>query len=204
MDKITEKTPRKEAAKASSANQPFVGIRKRDGRVVPFDQDKITEAVFKALRASGISDYEKAKDVSGKVTAKLLLMKLEKGIPTVESVQDAVEAVLIEAGYAKVAKSYILYRQKRAEIREEKKKILEKEEIDEVDKRFDLNALRVLRARYLKKNEQGRVIESPAQLFERVAIHVLLPSLLYDQKVFTKKGKALPEEKFDPIKSENK
>jgi ribonucleoside-diphosphate reductase alpha chain len=204
MDKTTRETPKKETTKTSTSNQPFVGIRKRDGRVVPFDQDKITEAIFKALRASGVSDYEKAKEISDKVVSKLISMKLEKGMPTVESVQDAVEAVLIEAGYAKVAKAYILYRQKRAEIREEKQKILEKEEIDEVDKRFDLNALRVLRARYLKKNEQGRVIESPAQLFERVATHVLLPSLLYDQKVFVKKGKALPEEKFDPVKSENK
>ena len=106
---------------------------------------------------------------------------VDEAIPAVEDVQDIVERVLVENGQAKVAKAYIIYRQKRAEIRREKQRILEKESIDEVDKVFDLNALRVLKARYLKKDETGKLIETPKQLFTRIAVHAALPDLFYDR-----------------------
>ena len=83
-----------------------------------------------------------------------------------------------------MAKSYILYRQHRAEIRKEKEAILNKEafELDEVDKKFDINALRVLASRYLRKDESGKIVESPKQLFERVSIHTTIPSLFMTKK----------------------
>ncbi|MEK6827925.1 MAG: ribonucleotide reductase N-terminal alpha domain-containing protein, partial [Nanoarchaeota archaeon] len=77
-----------------------------------------------------------------------------------------------------------LYRQERAAIRKEKQLVLEKEEIDEVDKRFDVNALRVLKARYLRRDATGKLIETPKQLFTRVAVHAALPDLFYDARVF--------------------
>ncbi|RLF30559.1 MAG: ribonucleoside-diphosphate reductase, adenosylcobalamin-dependent [Thermoplasmata archaeon] len=163
-------------------------IEKRDGRIVDFDQNKITEAIFKAIRAVGEKDRSKAENLSNKVVK---LLEKEYGphkIPNVEDIQDIVEKVLIENGESKIAKAYILYRQKKAEIREEKKKILNKDRLDEIDKRFSVNALRVLAYRYLIKDENGTIIESPKELFQRVAVHIVLPEILYDPRVYEKKG----------------
>lgn len=173
-------------------------VRKRDGAVVPFNRNKIAEAIWKAEKAVGGKDRSLAERLADNVV-KVLEEKFVEKIPTVEEIQDIVERVLIESGRARTAKAYILYRQKRTEIREEKKKILEKEKIDEVDKAFDLNALRVLRSRYLRKDEKGRLIESPKELFIRVAVHVVLPDLLYDPRIFNKEGKQqkFPEEPFN-------
>ena len=179
-------------------------IRKRDGRVVPFDLSRIANAVFKAFEASGIPNQAAAWDVAENVLSKLI--KKHKGarkfIPTIEEIQDLVEETLIEHGYAKIAKAYILYRERRAEIRQEKQQILDKAEIDEVDKKFDINALKVLRSRYLRKNDQGKVIESPKELFTRVAVHAALPDILYDKRVFRKKGTARAEESDELKESE--
>jgi ribonucleoside-diphosphate reductase alpha chain len=121
-------------------------------------------------------------------------------------VQDVVERVLVENGQAKVAKTYIIYRQKRAEIRREKQRILEKEAIDEVDKMFDLNALRVLKARYLRKDASGKLLETPKQLFTRIAVHAALPDVLYDQEVYdiSKKQSVHESEAFDPVQFHEK
>ena len=157
-------------------------IRKRDGRVVEFDQSKIAEAILKAANSVGGKDKKLAKELSEKVIEQL--DSLGKDTPTVEEIQDTVERVLIEAGHASTAKSYILYRQQRAEVRREKQLVLEKEEIDEVDKKFDVNALKVLKARYLRRDSTGKLIETPKQLFTRVAVHAALPDLFYDARVF--------------------
>ena len=156
-------------------------IKKRDGTIVSFDQSKITNAIFKAANSVGGKDRKIAQLLSGKVVAKLNEMN---GVPSVEQIQDTVEKVLIEEGHAATAKAYILYRQQRTELRKEKQLVLEKEDIDEVDKRFDVNALRVLKARYLRKDATGKLIETPKQLFTRVAVHAALPDLMYDTRVF--------------------
>jgi len=92
-------------------------VRKRDGRLVPFNQEKIANAIFKAAQAVGGEDRQLAEELAGVVT--LFLEKHYAGqIPTIEEIQDMVEKVLIETGHAKTAKAYILYRQKRAQIRE--------------------------------------------------------------------------------------
>lgn len=91
-------------------------IRKRDGRIVPFDEEKIANAIFKAARAVGGHDFERARYLAHEVV-KVLEKKFGTLTPTVEDVQDTVEKVLIENGHAKTAKAYILYRQQHAEIR---------------------------------------------------------------------------------------
>ncbi|MFN3787268.1 adenosylcobalamin-dependent ribonucleoside-diphosphate reductase [Sulfurihydrogenibium azorense] len=171
-------------------------IIKRDGRVVDFDVSKIANAIWKAMQAVGEKDKSLSESLAKKVVEKLESKLSPNQIPTVEQVQDIVEETLIEAGLSKVAKAYILYREKRAQIRKEKMQILNKDYIDEVDKAFDINALRVLASRYLNKDESGRVVESPKQLFQRVAIHVTLPSLLYDERVFSKKSSLQKESKI--------
>ncbi len=165
-------------------------IKKRDGRIVEFNPKRIEEAVYKAFEASGQPDRELAKDVTKNVLQKLnqkYKKNISKAIPAIEELQDIVEESLIEKGFAKVAKSYILYRQKRANLRREKQDILDKNEIDEVDKYFDPNALRVLKSRYLRKDSDNKVIESPKELFQRVAMHTVLPDIVYDNRVSSKR-----------------
>ena len=93
-------------------------IRKRDGRVVPFDKEKITNAIWGAAQAVGGKDRKKAEMLSKEVM-RVLERKYDAGsIPAVEHVQDIVEKVLIENGHAKTAKAYILYREQHKNIRE--------------------------------------------------------------------------------------
>lgn len=95
-------------------------IKKRDGTIVDFCQDKITEAVFKAMRSQGIEDREAAKHISD-ITTFILEEKFGGfTIPSVEQIQDIVEMVLMKQGYHDVAKAYILYREKHKDIREAK------------------------------------------------------------------------------------
>ena len=92
-------------------------IRKRDGREVPFNIEKIANAIYKAASATGGRDYETALKLAEKVV-EYLENKLHKKAPTVEEIQDAVEKILIETGHARTAKEFILYRAERTRIRE--------------------------------------------------------------------------------------
>ncbi len=163
-------------------------IKKRDGRIVLFDKNKIANAIFAAARSVGGKDRKRAEELADIVERTLNETYGEDYIPTVEEIQDIVEKVLIENGHAKTAKAYILYRKEKERIREEKKAILNKEALDEVDKRFSVNALRVLASRYLIRDENGKIIESPKEMFMRVAINLTLPEILYDERVFDKDG----------------
>lgn len=104
---------------------PFKEICKRDGRVVPFDPLKITQAIFKAAKAVGGEDYTLAEDLTREVISYLQGQQLAGLIPTVEEIQDAVEKTLIERGHARTAKAYILYRAKRTRIREAKSELMD-------------------------------------------------------------------------------
>ena len=87
----------------------FSTIKKRDGRIVPFDTKKVSEAIFLAAKAVGGEDSRQALELTLQVLE--YLKNKFFGEPfTVEQVQDAVEKVLIENGHAKTAKAYILYR----------------------------------------------------------------------------------------------
>ncbi len=163
-------------------------VKKRDGKIVLFDESKIENAIYGAAEATGKPNRHLAKNLTREVLVRLAKKIKSRQVPDIELIQDLVEKVLVDKNESKIAKTYILYREHRAEIRRDKEQILNKKEIDEVDKKFDLNALRVLAARYLRKNERGEIIESPKELFIRVAINAVLPSLLYDRKVFKKSG----------------
>ena len=93
-------------------------IRKRDGLIVDFDQEKITRVIFKALTATDQGDGKKSKKISDKITALLNRRFKKDEIPTVEEIQDITEEILILEDLVKTAKAYILYREKRREIRE--------------------------------------------------------------------------------------
>ncbi len=101
-------------------------IRKRDGRIVDFDQEKITKAVWAAAQAVGGRDRSLAERLSDQVVA-ILEHRFPARTPTVENVQDIVEKVLIEDGHARTAKAYILYRKQHETLRKIKTTFLEVE-----------------------------------------------------------------------------
>lgn len=167
-------------------------VTKRDGRIVAFDENKIVNAISKALIALEKKNEELAKELTVEVI-KLLNERFENQIPNVEDIQDLVEKVLIREGYAEVAKAYILYRQKRTEIREQKQLF---GVVD--DLKLGVNAIQVLKNRYLMKNEEGKVIETPRQMFWRVARAVAKPDRMYDKQANLKQT----EEIFYKVMSE--
>jgi ribonucleoside-triphosphate reductase len=94
-------------------------VVKRDGSLVSFSEKRIEDAIFAAAKAVGGQDRTIAKEITAKVVHRLK-MHFGTNAPAVEDIQDAIEKELIEAGHAKTAKAYILYRQKRAELRNSK------------------------------------------------------------------------------------
>ncbi len=92
-------------------------IRKRDGRLVSFDEQKIVNAVYRAMSAAGQHDLEKAQNVAHRVHN--ILKAIYKGdqIPVVENVQDVVETTLMDSGLKEVSKQYILYRAQHTKLR---------------------------------------------------------------------------------------
>jgi len=110
-------------------------IQKRDGRIVDFEEKKITKAIFKAITATGETRAERAKELSDKVV-KILNRRFKKDeIPTVEQIQDIVEEVLISENLAETAKAYILYREQRRRVREAVK--ASEEAVEKVDQYLD-------------------------------------------------------------------
>ena len=103
----------------------FAEIRKRDGRVVPFDAEKITDAIVKAAKAVGGDNRKIAESLTKQVIEELRKSHTNGLIPAVEEVQDIVEKVLIENGHARTAKAYILYRDRRNRIREGKSDLMD-------------------------------------------------------------------------------
>lgn len=153
-------------------------IRKRDGRIVGFDPDKITVAIHKAIISVKGKDDGLAQKMSQQVV-ETLEDRFRKDIPGVEDVQDIVEDVLIKNGYSEVAKAYILYRQKRSDVRETKKYL----GITQDDLKLSVNAARVLERRYLLKDENGNPVETPSEMFKRVANAVASTDKKYGENV---------------------
>jgi len=92
-------------------------IRKRDGKLVPYDNFKIANAVFKAAESVGGKDFSMALQLAKSVEEVIGQKFHSNSIPAVEEIQDIVEKVLIEQGHARVAKAYILYREQQRRIR---------------------------------------------------------------------------------------
>jgi ribonucleoside-triphosphate reductase (formate) len=91
-------------------------IRKRNGNIVRFEKEKITNAIWNAVRAVGGTDRKKAEELGNKIV-KEIENKFQDRIPHVEQVQNIVEKILIEEGHAKTAKTYILYRKSHQDLR---------------------------------------------------------------------------------------
>lgn len=173
---------------SSVTTYPVKRIVKRDGSVVDFDSNRIKNAIMKAMLS--VNKYDEA--LLEKIVSHVLNIIAEKfgteRVPHVEDVQDIVELSLVKFDQYEVAKSYILYRKEREKIRQEKQRILEKEALDEVDKSFSVNSLRLMASRYLLRNENGKLIEGPKQMLQRVAALIVIPDILYDPRVFDVEG----------------
>ncbi len=164
-------------------------IRKRTGKVTNFNKDKISNAIFKALAATTEPDRQLADELTDGVINKLLQQGFSSSTPpSVEDIQDMVESTLIDKGLSEIAKAYILYRHERRKLRDKKTKVLNLKTLDHVSKKFDLNCLRVLASRYLMRNNKGDIIESPSQMFERVALLVTIGDMFRDSSIFSIEG----------------
>jgi ribonucleoside-diphosphate reductase alpha chain len=151
------------------------GVRRRDGRVEPVDQRRIVRAVLGAVRESGREDTEMAERVADRVLAELGERLGEGGIPGVEQVQDAVVETLVTLGEPEVARRFSAYRRQRAEVREAKRELGVRDEL-----KLSLNAVAILRERYLRRDDQGRVAESTGEMMDRVAAHVAAAEDLHE------------------------
>ncbi len=147
---------------------PIRYVIKREGNRVPFERGRIKKAILKAGLATKEFGEKEAEELTVRVLERLLeLFGKRESPPHVEEIQDVVEIELMRAGYLETAKAYILYRKERENIREQKKAIL-----DGRTTKLDLsiNSLKVLKKRYLQKDlETGKVIETPEEMFWRVA-----------------------------------
>ncbi len=163
-------------------------VRKRTGRLIKYRRERITEAIFKALIASNKKSIEDNKRLAEELAVQVekRLVKIFKGLdryPSVEDIQDIVEAVLLENKLFKVVQNYVEYRQVRRFIREEKKSILNKSILSSIEKKFSLTAIQVLASRYLIRDSEGKIIEDLEHLFGRAAVVGVLPELVFDKKV---------------------
>ncbi len=94
-------------------------IKKRNGRIVPFDKEKITNAIWKAAKSVGGKDKKTAEKLSAQIV-KIINEKFKDEVPDVESIQDVVEKTLTETGHYKTSKAFMLYREQHKQIREQK------------------------------------------------------------------------------------
>lgn len=174
----------------SEAKVTIHNVRKRSGTMTEFDKSKISNAIYKAMDACSVPDRELASRLAAKVVDRLVGGGYsETTVPDVENIQDTVEVVLLDNKHSDVAKAYILYRQDRRRIRNEKMRILEAKTLDPVSRKFDASCLRVLASRYLFRDSKSRIIETPTDLFKRVAVQVGLGDILYDPTLFDMEGR---------------
>jgi ribonucleoside-diphosphate reductase alpha chain len=150
-------------------------VRKRTGELVAFDAEKITFAIEKAMLALGLRNRNKAEFLSRIIVESLNSRQsiFIDGIPSIEQIQETVEDVL-EQREKRVYKAYSLYRRSRGIAREIKQYFRIHDDL-----KLDVNALKVLEERYLLKNEAGEIIETPTQLFKRVAKTIAEQDRLY-------------------------
>lgn len=149
-------------------------VKKRNKDIVSFEQAKIKNAIKKALAATG-NETTVATTLTNEVVENLQSSQYKNEIPTVEHIQDIVEKTLIKHNLADAAKAFILYRQKHAEQRELKQIFDVKDDL-----KLSITSIKVLRDRYLAKNEYGEIIETPSELFLRVAKKVAEVDEAYD------------------------
>ncbi len=138
-------------------------IIKRDGSVVKFDSQKIFDAITKAFDSVG-REKEAISDLTEQVVKKLN-ENYSSSNPTIENISDMIEEILMDNDYHDIAKSFIIYREYRRKLRDVKKAYLGSED----KTNLSVNSIRILESRYLLRDEDGNLNETPLELFWRVA-----------------------------------
>jgi len=141
---------------------PFTEVRKRDGRRVQFDPDKIRKAISKAGDVTGEFDRFEAELLTAQAI-KVLSYSYRKGIPGIEQIQDIVEHVLITSNHLKTARAYIVYREQHKKLRQDRKTVVDvsssvNEYLDRADWRINANANQGYSLGGLILNVSGKVI----------------------------------------------
>jgi ribonucleoside-diphosphate reductase alpha chain len=152
-------------------------INKKDGSVADFSVSKFFQGITNALNSASIDD----KDLATSLTKKAL-HKLETRFPkslTAEDVATTIEGTLMEEAQLKAAKAYILYRHKKHEDRERRALIIGHNDLQE-NLNFTDSALKLLEQRYLLKDKEGNVIETPKQMLLRVANNIASADKYYN------------------------
>jgi ribonucleoside-diphosphate reductase alpha chain len=153
---------------AAATDRPprLTEIKRRDGALAPFDRGRIGAAVLAALQEARHDGEALAAQVSNRVINDLT-RRFGAKPPSVEQIQDAVEEALDSMGLTDVRERYASYRRDRAALREAKRKLGIRDEL-----KLSLNAVALLRERYLLRDEGGRIVESTGEMMDRVARHV--------------------------------
>lgn len=162
-------------------------IKKRDGRIVPFDESRVFMAIAKAAKEVNLIEDKEIQKITEEVSKRLHEKFDGHTIPGVEEIQDIVITTLLDLNYHKIARAYMIYRQRRKELREMRMPLTEVMEI----KDWAENSLVVLNKRYLLKDKDGNVMETPTDMFKRVALNIALADEtyknLYHQDINVKK-----------------
>src|ERR1035437_2710742 len=117
LQKVTKKSEISGKISRKTPAKSYTKIKKRNGKIVPFQKEKIAIAIGKAGKVTGEFEMETARELTKKVI-ELTYKRIDGAIPEVEQVQDFVEEVLLDSRYKKTAKAYILYRDQHKKIRE--------------------------------------------------------------------------------------
>ena len=142
----------------------FTTVIKADGRKEPFKIEKITNSVAFAAKKVGDKDKTLPERVRDTVLASLEENFPDQNpIPT-SKIGEAVEKALIQEGHAETAKEFILYRDNKKHLRQDKSSLGIEDDIG-----LPYNTLYILKQRYLKRNERNEIIETPRQMIERIA-----------------------------------
>lgn len=186
-------TPKIPFPKRPFPGPPFEKVIKRDGRSVPFDQTRITRAVYKAMQAAGEGKLERDPiRVSDWVVKELTKRYPSSHTPQIEEIQDAVEKVLITSDFPKTAKAYIIYRSERARLREQKELIPERvRQLAQESKKYFRNEL----AEFVFYRTYSRWIEEEGR--RETWIETVDRYLNFMRE---KLGKRLPEQGYDSLR----
>lgn len=156
-------------------------VRKRSGAVEDFDPGKITNSIVMAQSNVGISNVRQAKRVGKLVVADLQKRLAAERLIGTDQIGDAVERILIDQALYEIARAYIISRERQ---RQEQKAEKQLGVVDDIG--LPYNSIVVIRNKYLQEDEQGNPIETPKQMFKRVA-HTLARAESKKRKLWEEK-----------------
>ncbi len=139
-------------------------VIKNDGAKQDFDAGKISRSIWLAAQKVGGKDQNLSNILGGEVVSYLVEKHYKEEDITSLEIGEAVEKILIENGHARTAQEFIRYRENKKHLRQDKNTLGVKDDIG-----LSYNTLYILKERYLKRNSKGDIVETPKEMFKRVA-----------------------------------